>query len=464
MVFLRGHPYDYDRWEREGAVGWSYKDCLPYFKKLETFGPGGNEYRGDSGPLHVTRNITSNPLFDAFVEAGQQAGYPLTSDINGYQQEGFGFFDMSIKDGVRTSTSAAYLHPVLQRKNLAVQSNAIVSKILFSGTKATGVEYFSAKDSKKEVKTLHARKEVILCGGAINTPQLLMLSGVGNADSLKLLGINVVADLPGVGQNLQDHLEVYVQYKCTQPLSLYEYQWKFPLKMIRTGVEWFLFKTGAASSAHLEVGAFIRSQPHFDHPDLQLHFLPSVVIDHGQSLGNCHAFQAHVGTMRPKSTGSVTLQSTDPTIPPLMDPNYLAVKEDLEDFRDCIRLSREIFAQKAFDRFRGDELLPGKFFVTNRQIDDFVRACGESAYHPSGTCRMGLPSDQRSVVDSDCRVIGFNNLRVVDASVMPSLPSSNINAPVIMIAEKAADIIRKKAPLPPQLSSVYQPTNLQSQR
>ena len=398
--------------------------------------------------------------------AGQQAGYPRTSDCNGYQQEGFGYFDMTIKSGKRNSTSVAYLQPILHRSNMAVLSNTIVTKILFSGMRATGLQFLSSGilgGKRGELRSLTVRKEIILCGGAINSPQLLLLSGVGEADYLRQHDIHVVVDLPGVGRNLQDHLEVYVQYKCKEPVTLYRYQWKFPHTMIRTGLEWFLFHSGAAASAHLEVGAFIRTRADVTHPDLQLHFLPSVVVDHGQSLGDCHAFQAHVGTMRPKSTGQVTLSSTNPLDPPKIEANYFADRSDLEEFRDCIRLTREIFAQKPFDRFRSEELLPGDFISTDRQLDDFVRAKCESAYHPSGTCKMGSSRDPMTVVDSQCRVLGIDNLRVVDASIMPSLTSGNINAPVIMLAERAADIIAGRDLLPPQSVPVWQSASLVSQ-
>lgn len=460
MVYMRGHAYDYDRWVREGASGWSYAEILPYYKRSQTHELGEDDYRGGDGPLYVSRGKGTNPLFDAFLAAGQEAGYPFTDDVNGFQQEGFGYFDMTIKDGKRWSTAAAYLRPAMTRPNLTVNTHVMVNRILFDGPRAVGIEMVHGG----KVKQVRAAKEVILSAGAINSPQLLLLSGVGNADELRALDIPVHTHLPGVGENLQDHLEVYIQYKCKLPITLYSYQWKFPVTMIKTGLQWFLTSSGPASTAHLEVGAFIRSKAGIDHPDIQLHFLPSVVINHGQDLGDCHAFQAHVGPMRSTSTGTLKLKSKDPREWPIIDANYLSTQNDIEEFRCNIKLTREIFAQKAFDPYRAEELAPGSSAQSDAEIDSFVRAKADTAYHCSCSCRMGQASDKMAVVDPECKVIGLDGLRVVDASIMPSAVSGNLNGPTIMMAEKAADMILGKPPLPKSNAAVYRPKSLETQR
>ncbi|XP_077991486.1 choline dehydrogenase, mitochondrial-like [Glandiceps talaboti] len=455
MCYVRGHPYDYDRWEREGAEGWSYANCLPYFRKAQTHELGPDDYRGGDGPLHVSRGKQGNPLFEAFIEAGVEAGYPRTDDMNGYQQEGFGYMDMTIHKGKRWSTSQAYLRPALNRSNLTAECKTMVSQLIFEGTKAAGLEFVKNGQSHK----VRATQEVILCGGAINSPQTLMLSGIGNADELKKLGIPVVAHLPGVGQNLQDHLEVYVQQACTQPITLYKAQWKFPFNMVKIGMEWFLFHTGQGASAHLEAGAFIRSQlDDVAHPDIQFHFLPSVVNDHGRKPGHCHAYQVHAGTMRPTSVGYLKLRSANPKDHPIIQPNYLSTERDLTEMRECVRTARDIFAQKSFDQFRSTEIQPGDRVQTTEEIDAFIREKADSAYHPSCTCKMGREDDPMAVVDSQARVYGVENLRVVDASIMPSIASGNLNAPTIMIAEKTADMIRGKTPLPSSNAPVWRPS------
>ena len=453
MVYIRGHAYDYDRWEAEGGTGWSYADCLPYFKKSQTHELGEDDYRGGDGPLYVSRGAWNNPLLQAFVDAGLQAGYPFTEDCNGYQQEGFGAFDRTIREGKRCSASVAYLHPALSRKNLHTKTKVVVTKIILEGEKAIGIEYKDGRDTKK----ILARKEVILSGGAINSPHLLLLSGIGNGDELKQLDIPVVQHLPGVGKNLQDHLELYVQHKCLKPLTLHKYQWKYPLTMIKAGIEWFLFSTGPAASAHLDAGAFVRSRADVEHPNVQFHFLPSVVIDHGQKMADCHAFQVHVAPQRPTSVGTLRLKSADPLEPLLIDPNYLATQEDRLEFRECIHLAREIFAQKAFNEFLGPEMLPGESCQSDAELDSLVRLKAETAYHPSCTCKMGQATDPLAVVDPECRVLGLENLRVVDASIMPSIVSGNLNGPTIMLAEKAADIILGRQPLPKSSAPVWKP-------
>ncbi|KAG7472261.1 hypothetical protein MATL_G00106980 [Megalops atlanticus] len=458
MVYIRGHAEDYNRWQREGAVGWDYDHCLPYFRKAQTHELGANQYRGGSGPLHVSRGKTNHPLHRAFIEAGEHAGYPFTDDMNGYQQEGFGWMDMTIHKGKRWSTASAYLRPAMSRPNLKTEVRCLTTKVLFEGTKAVGVEYVQSGEKKK----VYADKEVILSGGAINSPQLLMLSGIGNGDDLKKLDIPVVSHLPGVGSNLQDHLELYVQQECTQPITLYKAQQ--PFHMIKIGLEWLLKYTGYGATAHLESGGFIRSRPGVTHPDIQFHFLPSQVIDHGRVNPKIEAYQVHVGPMRSTSAGWLKLQSKNPQEHPIIEPNYLSTDIDVWEFRQSVKLSREIFAQRAFDKFRGREVQPGSHVQSDKEIDAFVRQKADSAYHPSCTCKMGQPSDPMAVVDPETRVLGVENLRVVDASIMPSVVSGNLNAPTIMMAEKAADIIKGLPPLRDHNVPVYQPPTLETQR
>ena len=454
MAYVRGNALDYERWQTDGAVGWSYADVLPYFRRAETREVGGDQYRGDSGPLRVSTGACDNPLFDAFVEAGVQAGYAKTEDMNGYRQEGFGPMDMTVSGGRRCSAARAFLRPVANRSNLHIKTTALVHRILFAGARATGIEFMGPSG----VEQAHAAQEVIVAAGAINSPQLLMLSGIGNADELRKHDISVQHHLPGVGQNLQDHLEIYVQYACTQPVSVYPAL--APLKKLRIGVEWLLSKKGWGATSHFEAGGFIRSRAGVKHPDLQFHFLPIAVNYDGRSPASGHGFQAHVGPMRPTSRGEVTLVSNDPKHKPRIIFNYMQTEGDRQEMRDAVRLTREIFAQKAFDAFRGDELAPGESVQSDEEIDAFVRANGESAYHPSCTCKMGV--DAMAVVDPETRVHGVENLRVVDSSIMPSITSGNLNAPTIMIAEKAADIILGKPPLPRANAPVYVATDYAS--
>ncbi|KAM6976590.1 choline dehydrogenase, mitochondrial [Aplochiton taeniatus] len=458
MVYIRGHAEDYNRWQREGAEGWDYDHCLPYFRKAQCHELGGDRYRGDSGPLHVSRGRTEHPLHKAFIEAGQQAGYPFTDDMNGNQQEGLGWMDMTVHIGKRWSTASAYLRPVLNRPNLTTEVKCLTTRVLFESNRAVGVEYTQNGHKKK----VFAEKEVILSGGAINSPQLLMLSGVGNADDLTQLGIPVVQHLPGVGSNLQDHLELYVQRQCTQPITLYKAQ--KPYHMVKIGLEWLLKYTGYGATSHLESGGFIRSRAGVTHPDIQFHFLPSQVIDHGRITPKIEAYQVHVGPMRSTSTGWLKLKNTNPLEHPILQPNYLSQDIDVWEFRECVKLSREIFNQKAFEPFRGPEVQPGPQVQSDAEIDAFVRQKSDSAYHPSCTCKMGSPSDPMAVVDPTTRVLGLEGLRVVDASIMPSVVSGNLNAPTIMIAEKAADIIRGRPALHDPGVPVYQPSSLETQR
>ncbi|TXH38530.1 MAG: choline dehydrogenase [Rhodospirillaceae bacterium] len=448
MVYIRGHALDYDRWAfKENCDGWSYQEILPYFRRAETREIGGDEYRGDSGPLWVHTGTQQNVLFDAFIEAAQQAGYPFTKDMNGYQQEGVGRMDMTIHNGRRWSAAMAYLHPAEKRSNVTVETRALTQRIILEGQRAVGVEFVQ----NGQVKRYRAEREVICSGGAINSPQLLMLSGIGPADHLREVGVEVKHDLPGVGQNLQEHLEMYIQQQCTKPITLYTYT--KPVPMALAGVQWFLTRSGVCTSAHLEAGGFIRSQAGIEHPNLQFHFLPSTVNDHGRQNGTCHAYQVHIGNMRQASRGWIKLKSTDPRQHPIIQPNYLKEEQDRREFRDAVKLTREIFAQKAFEPFRGPEISPGDHVKTDAEIDAFVRERGDSAYHPSCTCKMG--TDEMAVVDPQARVHGLEGLRVVDASIMPSVVSGNLNAPTIMMAEKCSDMILGKTPLPKANVPVY---------
>ena len=450
MVCIRGHALDYDRWaEAKGLEQWSHAHCLPYFKKAETRLAGSDDYRGGDGPLYVTTGAMRNPLYRAFIEAGEQAGYARTEDMNGYRQEGLGSMERTTYKGRRWSTAMAYLRPVRARANLTVESRTLVTRVLFEGTRAIGVEYVQ----HGRVVRARAGREVIIAGGAINSPQLLMLSGIGRADGLREHGIEPVADVPGVGENLQDHIETYVQHACTQPITLHSTQ-NLPA-MGRIGVEWLLFRTGLGATNHFEAGGFIRSRAGVRYPDLQFHFLPIAITYDGRDKVDRHGFQAHMGPMRPTSTGWIRLSSNDPRQAPRIQFNYLTTEGDRREFRDGIRLTREIFAQKAFDPYRGPELSPGPAVTSDADIDAHLRRKAESAYHPSCTCKMGADSDPMAVVDGELRVRGVEALRVVDASIMPAVVSGNLNVPTIMIAEKAADIILGRPPLPPAAVPVY---------
>jgi choline dehydrogenase len=390
--------------------------------------------------LHVSNGRSANPLFRAFVEAGKEAGHPVTKDFNGYAQEGFGPYQLTIHEGRRWSAAAAYLKPVLDRPNLKIESNALVSRILFEGKRAAGVEFVQ----KKQTIQVRSDREVILSGGAVNSPQTLLLSGIGPGETLKRFGIPVVSDLAGVGQNLQDHLDCSIQYESTQPITLYSAM--KPQNMVKVGLQYILFGTGVATSQGLETGAFIKSRPDLEHPDLQYHFIAALMFDHTRKKADRHGFMAHVCQLRPQSRGYISIKSTDPNVAPLIQPNYLEAEEDRRALREGVKIARDVFAQKAFDAYRGPELMPGAHVRSDDQIDAFIRETAETIYHPVGTAKMG--NDNMSVVDGQLRVHGVEGLRVIDASVMPTLVSGNTNAPTIMIAEKASDMILGRAALP----------------
>jgi choline dehydrogenase len=449
LVYVRGHPLDFERWEEEGAEGWSYANVLPYFRRAESFRGGGDAYRGDDGPLATSRGLKHNPLYQAFIEAGRQAGYAVSADLNGERQEGFGWFDMTVKGGVRWSTANAYLRPAMKRPNLTVLTHALASRIAFHGRRAIGIHYRRGERDH----LAKAKREVILCGGAINSPQLLKLSGIGPAAELRALGIDVVADRPGVGENLQDHLEFYYQVASKQPITLYGHTGLVARALV--GLRWLARGRGLGASNHFEAGGFIRSRAGVRYPDIQFHFLPMAVAYDGSSLAREHGFQAHVGPMRSKSRGSVRLKSRDPAEPPKIRFDYMSHPDDWVEMRACIKLAREIFAQQAFDLYRGREISPGAGCVSDEAIDAFVRDHVESAYHPCGACKMGAPDDPLAVVDPETRVIGVEALRVIDSSIMPAITNGNLNAPTIMIAEKAADLIRGRAPLPASNAPYY---------
>jgi choline dehydrogenase len=449
LVYVRGNPLDFDRWEDEGAHGWSYRNVLPYFRRAERRSGGADAYHGDRGKLCTTRGSLRNPLHPVWIEAGRQAGYPVTADMNGFQQEGFGEMDMTVGDGRRCSAANAYLRPAMRRRNLSVRTHVLVNRILFEGRRAVGVSYKRGG----ETVSVRARREVIVSAGSINSPQLLKLSGVGPAAELAALGIAPVHDLPGVGENLQDHLEFYFQVASKEPVTLYKHM--NPLSKALIGMRWMLTRGGLGATNHFEAGGFIRSRAGIRYPDIQYHFLPMAVSYDGSSLAREHGFQAHVGPMRSKSKGWVRLVSADAADKPRILFNYLSQAEDWVEMRACVRLTREVFAQQAFDRYRGREIQPGADVQTDEQIDAFVREKVESAYHPSCSCKMGDENDPMAVVDPQTRVRGLEGLRVVDSSIMPSITTGNLNAPTIMLAEKAADHILGKGMLPEADAAYY---------
>lgn len=454
MVYIRGHPQDYDGWADSGLAGWSYADVLPYFKRAERHAAGTDVYHGGSGPLAVfAPNLETAPLAAAFVDAAVESGYALTADVNGERQEGFGRIDRTTTPrGRRSSVARAYLRPALHRGNLTVLTGALVRRLLFERGRATGIEY-SVGSSLREAL---ADAEVIVSAGAINSPQLLQLSGIGSANDLKGVGIDPRCDVPAVGAHLNDHPDIVIQHRCAEPVSI------FPatrgLVRLLAGIKWFAGLHGIASSNHFEAGGFIRSRPGVRYPDLQLTFMPLAIKPGTVEDVGMHSFQVHIDLMRPKSTGRVKIRTTDPAAPPSVCFNYLTDRQDREDLRASVRLTREILAQAALSRYRGEELYPGAQIRSDVEIDAWVRRAVETCYHPVGTCRMGR-DPSTSVVDAECRVHGVQGLRVIDASVMPSIVSGNTNAPTIMIAEKMSDIIRGKGPLPREPAAVWMHPN-----
>ena len=447
MVYVRGHARDYDHWAEQGAAGWGYADVLPYFKRMEQW-HGGHDggdpaWRGDKGPLHISRGPRKNPLFDAFIAAGEQAGYPVTADYNGQQQEGFGPMEATIFNGQRWSTANAYLRPAQKSGNCTVL-RGLARKVVIENGRATGVEI----ERGGRIEVISATAEVILAASSINTPKLLMLSGIGDAGHLAEHGIEVVADRPGVGANLQDHMEIYFQFASKLPITLYKY-WNLWGKAL-IGAQWLFTKKGLGASNQFEACAFIRSAAGIDYPDIQYHFLPIAVRYDGKASAEGHGFQVHVGPMRSKSRGAVTLRSGDPKDAPVIRFNYMSHPDDWDEFRKCIRLTREVFGQAAFAPYIKHEIQPGADVQSDAEIDAFIREHAESAYHPCGTARMGRRDDPMAVVDPECRVIGVEGLRVADSSIFPRVTNGNLNGPSIMTGEKAADHILGRTPLAPE--------------
>ncbi|GAK25739.1 choline dehydrogenase [Serratia liquefaciens] len=452
MCYIRGNAMDFDNWAKApGLEDWSYLDCLPYFRKAETRDIGPNDFHGGDGPVSVTTpKAGNNELFHAMVEAGVQAGYPRTDDLNGYQQEGFGPMDRTVTPkGRRASTARGYLDQARSRSNLKIVTHALTDRIRFEGKRAVGVDYLQGESN--QITSARARREVLLCAGAIASPQILQRSGVGPASLLNRLDIDLVHDLPGVGENLQDHLEMYLQYACKKPVSLYPaLQW---FNQPKIGAEWLFNGTGVGASNQFEAGGFIRSREEFAWPNIQYHFLPVAINYNGSNAVKEHGFQAHVGSMRSPSRGRVQVKSKDPRQHPSILFNYMATEQDWQEFRDAIRITREIMAQPALDEYRGREISPGPEVQTDEQLDAFVREHAETAFHPSCSCKMG--EDEMAVVDGQGRVQGMEGLRVVDASIMPLIITGNLNATTIMIAEKIADRIRQRTPLPRSNADYY---------
>jgi len=457
MAYVRGCAGDFEEWVDNGADAWGYADVLPYFKRAEDYVFGADQYRGVGGPLGVSNgNNMRNPLYRAFIDAGRQAGYGETTDYNGYRQEGFCKMDMTVRNGVRASTANCYLKPAMKRGNLRVETHARTQRVLLEGRRAVGVEYIRGGRTHRA----RARCEVILCASAFNSPKLLMLSGIGPADHLREHGIEVVRDLPGVGRNLQDHLEVWVQYACSRKITLNG--WLNPLGRAWIGLRWLLFKSGLGASNHFESNGYIRSEAGRVFPDLQYHFLAGAIAYDGSSAAAGHGFQAHLGANKPQSRGRVRLRDAAPCAPPELVFNYLQAEADKRAYRNGVRLTREIFGQPAFDPFRGGELSPGADVRTDDEIDHWVAGAAATAYHPCGTCRMGKGPD--AVVDPQCRVYGVASLRVVDSSIMPTITNGNLNAPTIMIGEKGADHILGRAPLTPSEVPVFRPADWEARQ
>jgi len=444
MVYIRGHARDYDQWRQMGLTGWGYADILPYFKRSESLEGGGDDWHGGEGPLHVSKASSPNPIYSATIEAGRQAGHPVTKDFNGFQQEGWGPYQMTIRDGQRWSAAKAYLYPALNRPNLTCITGARTTRIVMENGKAIGVEY-AVKGGERIIA--HADAEVLVCAGAVQSPQILQLSGIGAPDDLAPHGIKTVVESKGVGANLQDHLDVTLSW-LTQGVDT-AYSYNKGLKRLATGINYMLFNKGPGRQNFLESGAFLRSRPDLDRPDLQIHTVLAIMQDHGKVVVEKDGFTFHVCQLRPESRGHVGLRSADPFADPTILANYLAAEEDRRAMREGVKIAREAAHQAALDPYRGDEFSPGKDVKTDADIDAWIKRTGETIYHPVGTCRMGVAGDAMAVVDGELRVQGVSGLRVIDASVMPTLVGGNTNAPTIMVAEKASDLIRgKSAPAP----------------
>ncbi len=449
MIYIRGHARDYDQWRQMGLTGWGYADVLPYFKKSESLESGADAWHGGDGPLHVSHASTPNPIYSAAVEAGRQAGYLTTKDFNGFQQEGWGPYQLTIKDGERWSSAKAYLYPALNRQNLTCVTGARTSRILLEGGKAIGVEYIV----NGQAVTVHADAEVLLCAGAVQSPHILQLSGIGAADDLTPHGVKVRHELKGVGQNLQDHLDACLSWECPQPITAYSQT--RGLGMLKAGLGYLLFRKGAGRQQMLESGAFLRSRPDLDRPDLQFHTVLAIMQDHGKTRIEKDGFTFHVCQLRPESKGRTGLRSADPMDDPTIFANYLAAEEDRRALREGVKIGRDVAAQSALDPYRASEFAPGKEVQTDAEIDAWIRQKAETIYHPVGTCRMGVDGDPLAVVGGDLKVQGLQGLRVIDASVMPTLIGGNTNAPTMMIAEKIADVIRGRAALAPDDAPVF---------
>ncbi len=441
MVYVRGHARDFDTWEQMGAKGWGFRHVQPYFKRMENSHGGEQGWRGSDGPMHMKRGSRLNPLYQAFIDAGRQAGYPVTDDYNGHQQEGFGAMEMTVHNGFRWSAANAYLRPARKTGRVRLVTHAMARRVILEGRKAVGVEY----EQRGKIRKAFAKREVIVAASSINSPKILQLSGIGPAALLRDNGIPVVQDSPGVGENLHDHLEVYFQVKCRQPITLNGKLNVLSKGMI--GAEWALFQSGLGSTNHFESCGFIRSRAGIEYPDIQYHFLPAAVRYDGKAAFGGHGFQVHVGPMRTKSRGFVRIRNNDPVDSPRILFNYMSHPDDWSEFRACIRLTREIMQQPALDPFRAEEIQPGQSVTSDTEIDAFIREHCESAYHPTGTCKMGARDDRMAVVDHECKVIGIENLRVADSSIMPQVTNGNLNGPTLMIGEKASDMILGREPL-----------------
>ncbi len=453
MIYIRGHARDYDQWRQMGLQGWSYRDVLPYFKRSEALEGGGDAWHGGEGPLKVSKASTPNPIYSATIEAGRQAGFKVTSDFNGFQQEGWGAYQLTIHDGQRWSAARGYLHPALARPNLTCITGARTSRILIEDGRATGVEYIDAKSGQKKV--VRAAREVLLSAGAVQSPQILLLSGIGDPEELDRFGIPVVKALKGVGANLQDHLDVCMSWECPQPITAHSLR-KGLVKTLTIGMNYAFFGKGLGRQQFLESGAFLKSRPDLDRPDLQVHTVAAIMQDHGKVAVPKDGFTFHICQLRPESRGRVGLRSANPLDDPAITANYLATEEDRRALREGVRMMRKVAAQAALDPYRTEELFPGKAVETDEQIDAWIRQHAETIYHPVGTCKMGADGDEMAVVGADLKVRGIEGLRVVDASVMPTLVGGNTNAPTIMIAEKISDVIRGRAALAPQDAPVYE--------